>query len=191
MASFWCGILTLCIQTPEGELKPEVNDICCSVVPLCAPVGARPERLMMRPHATRTTTTQDPGIPVPTKIAISITPRGAAKLEQLHKACGPLGIAGRTASQSSALMPDSVSSWSSLAWRSSKWHRSSAVALQCSMTMFKLQRSAATRLFPCAAMPCVGPRAQDFDLGGGFYYSGSYPRWCFNTVQKWAGRLNR
>ena len=86
MASFWCGILTLCIQTPEGELKPEVNDICCSVVPLCAPVGARPERLMMRPHATRTTTTQDPGIPVPTKIAISITPRGAAKLEQLHKA---------------------------------------------------------------------------------------------------------
>ena len=40
--------------------------------------------------------------------------------------CTRLGIAGRTASQSSALMPESVSSWSSLAWRSSKWHRSSA-----------------------------------------------------------------
>jgi len=38
--------------------------------------------------------------------------------------CTRLGIAGRTASQSSAHMPESVSSWSSLAWRSSKSHRS-------------------------------------------------------------------
>ena len=25
--------------------------------------------------------------------------------------------------------------------------------------------------------------AQDFDLGGGFHYSGSVTLWCFNTVQ--------
>ena len=117
------------------------------------------------------------------KIAISSTPRGAAKLEQLHKAWDrrPDGLTIVSAharfSELMELLGMALIEMASL------------LGGGASMFNDNVQRSAATRLFPCAAMPCVGPRAQDFDLGGGFYYSGSYPRWCFNTVQKWAGRL--
>ena len=64
--------------------------------------------------------------------AVSLERESASRIDAASEApplslssCTRLGIAGRTASQSPALMPKSMSSWSSLAWRSSKWNRSS------------------------------------------------------------------